>query len=43
MFVCAKVGPGYTVELDPVIQSQLETRDEVDGLMWCKFGHVTAR
>ena len=29
-----------TVEYDPLIKSQLESRNQLQGFMWCKFGHV---
>ena len=31
----------HTEEYDPFIQSQLARRNQLSGLMWCKFGHVT--
>ena len=30
----------HTVEHDPFIKSQLASRNWLQGLMWCKFGHV---
>ena len=31
---------GPTMEYDTFIKSQLASRNLVQGLMWCKFGHV---
>jgi len=33
----------HTMEYDPFIKSQLASRNELEGLMWCKFGHVTLK
>ena len=33
----------HTVEYDPFIKSQLASRNQIEGLMRCKFGHVTSR
>ena len=30
----------HTVEYEPFIRSQLASRNSLQGLMWCKFGHV---
>jgi len=31
----------HTVDFDPCIESQLDTRHYFQGLIWCNFGHVT--
>ena len=33
----------HTVEFDPFIKSQLTARNQLQGLMWCKFGQVTLK
>ena len=33
--------PTRTVDYDPFINSQPALRNYLQGLMWCKFGHVT--
>jgi hypothetical protein len=33
----------HTVEYDPFIQSQLASRDSHQGLIRCKFGHLSTR
>ena len=31
----------HTVEYDPFIKRQLASRNQLEGQMWCNFGHVT--
>ena len=33
----------HSVEVDSFIKSQLASRSQLSGLIWCKFGHVTTR
>ena len=32
----------HTVDCDPFIKGQLASRNQLSGLVWCKFGHATA-
>ena len=32
----------HMVEYDPFVKSQLASRNQLQGLLWCKFGHVAA-
>ena len=38
--ICVTAGTGHTVEKDLFIESQLASRNELEGLMRLKFGHV---
>ena len=35
--------PTCTVDYDPFIKSQLVSCNQLKGLIWCKFGHVTVK
>ena len=37
---CIQPTPTHTVEYDPSIKSQLALSNQIEGLIWCKFGHV---
>jgi len=37
------IAPFHTVEYHPFIKSQLALRNQLEGLLWCKFGHVTVK
>ena len=34
---------GHTMDYDPLIKSQLASRNQLWGLVWCKFGHMTLK
>ena len=36
-----RVLPVHTVDYDPFIDRQLASRNQLEGLTWCKFGHAT--
>ena len=37
------VGTTHTVDYGPFIESQLASRNEVQGLMWHKFGQIASQ
>ena len=39
-FALGRKWRGHTAENDPVIKIQLASRNQLEDLVWCKFGHV---
>ena len=39
--LCTGSRPNHTMEFNPFIKSQLASHNQLGGVMWCKFGHVT--